>query len=239
MDLAASPRGWNRPIRPVALVLVGGAVLLIWLGLMVGTVLYFYEHWEARLSLNEHPVRLRLPEGLEALAEVSSPIRSRLSLQPELRLPLRQSIQAQLSDHVQAKVTLHTTLPVNTSVTIDQVVPVKTTLSMSVALRSWLPRIPVTLPVTLDLPLKMTVPIKADIPVDLDVVASANLPPMLNIPVDQVFTLRPQIKADIEASLLSRTAFALVSPLAPFDVVIAHADLRVPFDLTLLKQRQR
>ncbi|RTL29759.1 MAG: hypothetical protein EKK47_12735 [Burkholderiales bacterium] len=234
-----SARGWNRPARPVALVLVGGAVLLIWLALMIGGVWYFYEHWEARLTMLDHGVRLRLPPGMQAMAEVTSPVHSRLNLRPEVTVPVKQTIPAQLSDHIQARVKLHTSLPVDTSVVVDQQVQVKTTLSLSVALRSWLPRIPVSLPVTLTLPLRMDVPIKADVPVDLDLVVSGELPHTLNIPIDARFSLRPVIDTDIETRMVSQTAFELISPMSPFDLTIARADLKVPFDLTVLRQRHR
>lgn len=231
------PRGWNRPVRPAALILVGGAVLLAWLALMVGAVWYFYEHWQAQLSMRDQPVRLRLPPGMVAMAEVDAPLRTHLKLQPLVRVPVNQTVSAQLSDQLQAQVQLDTVLPVDTSVTVDQIVPVKTTLSLALKLRSWLPAVPVTVPVTLDLPVHMTVPVKADVPVKLDIVASGTLPPALDIPINTVFELRPQIDSDIQAKLLSQTAFKLVGPLAPFDVRIARAELSVPFNLTFLRQR--
>jgi hypothetical protein len=225
-------------VRPAALVVVGGAVLLTWLVLMVASVWYFYEHWQAQLSMRNQAVRLRLPPGMVAMAEVDAPLRTHLSLQPLVRVPVRQTVSAQLSDQLQAQVRLDTVLPVDTSVTVDQIVPVRTTLSLSLKLRAWLPAIPVTVPVTLDLPVHMTVPVKAEVPVKLDIVASGTLPPALDIPIDAVFALRPRIDSDIQAKLLSQTAFQLVAPIAPFDVSIARADLSVPFNLTFVRQRR-
>lgn len=230
------PRGWNRPVKPGALVLVGGSVLVLWLLAMAASIWYFYAHWEARLTMHDQAVRLRLPEGMQALAEVSSPLHSRLDMQPLVQVPIRQTMPAQIVDQLQAQVKLHTTIPVDTSVTVAQMVQVKTTLNLSVSVFSWLPRVPVTLPVTLDLPLNMVVPLKADIPVDLDLAVSGNLPSVLHIPIDATFAVRPRIKGAIEARMVSQTAFSLL-PLAPFPLVIEHANLRVPFDLTLLKQR--
>ncbi len=236
---APAPRGWNRPIRPVALLLFGGTVLLIWLVLMSLAVWYFYAFWEARMTMHNQAVRLRLPAGMVAMAEVTSPVRTMLDMRPVVRMPIKQTVPAQISDHLQAQVQLQTTLPVDTSVTVDRVVPVTTTLNLSVSLRSWLPSIPVTLPITLNLPLQMTVPIKTDLPIKLDLAVSGELPPVINIPIDATFTVRPRIKSVIETRMVSQTAFSLMAPIEPFPMTIERTDLRVPFSLTLLKQRSR
>lgn len=232
-------RGWNRPVRPVALLVVGSTVLLIWLMLTALAVWYFYAFWEARMTMYNQAVRLRLPAGMVSVAKVTSPLRTRLDMRPLVRMPIKQVIPAQISDHLQARVQMQTTLPVDTSVAVDQMVPVKTTLSMKVSVWRWLPSIPVTLPITLDMPLRMTVPIKADVPVNLDLEVSGELPPVINIPIDATFMLRPRIKGAIEARMVSQTAFSLMAPVEPFPMTIERTDLRVPFQLTFLKQRTR
>lgn len=234
---AVAPRGWHRPVRPVALVLVGGTVLLVWLTLMMASVWYFYAHWEARMTMRNQAVRLRLPEGMQAVAAVHSPLRSRIDMQPLVRVPIHQVMPARISDQLQARVQLRSAIPIDTSVTVDHLVQVKTTVDLSVSVFSWLPRVPVSLPVTVDLPVRMVVPIKKDIPIDLDLTVSGNLPPQLNIPIDAMFAVRPRIKGDIEARMVSETAFKLVTPLTPFPLTIEQANLRVPFDLTFLRQR--
>lgn len=239
LNTVDAPRGWNRPVRPVALVLVGGMVLLIWLVLMSVAVWYFYAFWEARMTMHNQAVRLRLPVGMVAMAEVTSPVRTRLDMRPVVHMPVKQTVPAQMADHIQAQVQLQTVLPVDTSVSIDRVVPVTTTLELSVSLRSWLPSIPVSLPVTLNLPLQMTVPIKTSLPIKLDLAVSGALPPVINIPIDQTFTVRPRIKSVVEARMVSQTAFSLIAPIEPFPMTIERTDLRVPFSLTLLKQRTR
>jgi hypothetical protein len=104
LPLTTPPRGWNRPVRPVALLVVGGAVLLLWLVLMTTSVWWFYEHWEARLTLRNQQVSLRLPAGMPAMAEVTSPLRSRLNLRPRIEVPVHQTVSAELPDHLQAHV---------------------------------------------------------------------------------------------------------------------------------------
>lgn len=232
-----SPRGWHKPVKPVALVLLVGGVLLAWLLIMAAAIWYFYGHWQAQVTMVDQPVRLRLPQGLTAMAEFDTPLRTKLNLQPVVQVPIKQTLAVQLPDQLQAHVQIDTVLPVDTSVTIDHVVPVNTTLETSIKLRSWLPAIPVSLPVTLALPVHLTVPVKADVPVKLDINASANVPPSLPVTVDEVFTVKPHIVADVRARIVSQMVFSLLTPMAPFDMRITHAELGVPFDLTFLRQR--
>jgi hypothetical protein len=232
------PRGWNRPVKPVALVVVGATLLAVWLLLFTASVWYFYGYWEARFTLRDQPVALRLPVNMQALAEVQSPLRSRLDVSPTLRLPIHQTLTAQIQDSLDARVQLSTTLPIDTEVTVDQDVPVRTTVTLSVPLRSWLPPIPVTLPVDVMLPVHMVVPVHAQVPVVLDVHATGELPPSLRIPLDTTFVLKPSIHADLTARMVGRTEFRLLAPLEPFPVQIEKAALRVPFNLTVLGQPQ-
>ena len=236
---APLPWGWNRPIRPLALIVVGGAVLVIWLVSMAASVWYFYEHWEARLTLINQPVRLRLPAGMLAKAEVSSPLKTRIDMRPLVRIPIKQTMSVQMPDELHAMAHVKTTLPVDTSVSVEQLVPVTTTLHMQIALRSWLPSMAVSVPVTINVPIKLTVPVKAEVPVDMDVAIRGKLPPTLNIPIDTVFSVQPHVQGVVSAHMSSQTTFSLLSPVEPFPLTLERASLSVPFNLTFLKQRVR
>lgn len=237
--MTQGPRGWNRPVQPVALVVVGATLLVVWLCLFTASVWYFYGHWEARFTLRDQPVALRLPVNMQAVAEVQTPLRSKLDLSPTLRLPIQQTLTAQVQDSLEARVQLSTTLPIDTEVTVDHDVPVRTTVTLSVPLRSWLPPIPVTLPVDVILPVHMVVPIRAQVPVVLDVHASGELPPSLQVPLDTTFVLKPRIRANVSAQMVGRTEFRLLAPQEPFPVLIEQAALRVPFNLTVQAQPPR
>ena len=138
---------------------------------------------------------------------------TRIDMRPVVRFPIKQTMSVQMPDHLNAMAHLKTTLPIDTSVTVEQMVPVKTTLNMQVKLRSWLPGMPVSVPVTLNVPLKLTVPVKAEVPVDMDVAISGELPPTLNIPIDTVFSVRPHVKGVVTARMSSQTAFKLLARL--------------------------
>lgn len=232
-----SPRGWNKPVRPVALLLVGGAVLLIWLVWIAVAVWSFYEHWQVAIDLRQQPVTLRLPSGMEAMAQIVSPVRTHVDLQPRLRIPIQQVVPVQLPHEVQAQVHVKAVLPLETTVVVDQVLPIRTTVSTSVSLLSWLPRLPLTIPVHVDMPVHMAVPVKVDVPVDLDVSAKGELPPVQRVPVRATFDVHPHVVFDVTPHVLSQTAFTLTGQMDPIPLRIEEARLHVPFNLTLLNQR--
>ena len=228
-----APRGWNRPVKPGALLAVGVLVLVAWLVTVADATWYVYSNWEARFAMRDQPVRLRLPEGLLAEADVASPIPTRIDLRPKFALRLNQPVRVQPMGPLQASADLRTRIPIDTTVHVQTTVPVRTTLALSVSLKSWLPRIPVQVPVQIDLPIDMRVPVKAEVPVALQVEVTGELPASLLVPVHAAFQLRPRVQSDIEVRMLSATRFRLAQAPQPIDVRIAHSDVRVPFNLTL------
>lgn len=237
MTSAVQVTGWHRPVRPLALVLVGGAVLLLWLALMVAATWYVYARWDALIDLRQQAVKLRLPEGLSSLAEVTAPLQTRLDLAPNVVVPLRQTLSAEVSDSLQARAQLHTRLPVDAVVHIEQTVPVRTALQLSVPVVGWLPRFEVTVPLTLDLPVRLDVPLKLDVPLDMDVLVSGEVRAPLQVPLDVDLALRPQIHAPLQVSVSRAMAFHLLGPMAPMPVLIERAHLRLPFSQPRLRQR--
>jgi len=231
-----APRGWNRPVRPVALVLVGAAVLLLWGLLMVAATWYVYARWDAVVELRQHPIALRLPEGLQALAEVSAPLQARVNLAPRVVVPVHQTLAVEVSDSLQARARLQTRVPVDTVVHVEQSVPVRTSLQLSVPVVSWLPRFEVTVPLVLDLPVKLDVPIQLDVPLDLDVLASGELRAPLQVPLDTELRLRPEVRGDVQVGISRQMAFRLLGPMPPMPVLIERARLNLPFSQPRLRQ---
>lgn len=234
---ARRPRGWNRPVRPAALVVVGAAVLLVWGGLLVAATLYVYARWDALVDLHQQPVTLRLPDGLEAWAEVSAPLHTKLALSPRVVVPVQQTLAVELSDSLHARTRLKTSVPVETVVHVEHTVPVRTTLRLSVPVLSWLPSFDVAVPLTLDLPVKLDVPIKLDVPLNLDVLATGQLTAPLKVPLDLRLPLRPEVRGDIQASVSGRMAFRLLGAMPPMPLVIEQAHLSLPFSQPRLRQR--
>ncbi len=235
---ARPPRGWHRPVRPVALIVVGAGVLLVWGGLMLAATWYVYARWDAIVELRDHPVKLRLPEGLQAMAEVSAPLQAHVNLSPRVRVPLRQTLSVELSDSLQAQTRLRATVPVDTVLHVEQSVPVRTSLSLSVPVVSWLPRFEVTVPVALDLPVKVDVPVKLEVPLDMDVLASGELHAPLQVPLDVDLNLRPQVRGPLPVQIHRQMAFRLLGPMQPMPVLIERARLSLPFSQPRLRQRQ-
>lgn len=234
---AKLPRGWHRPVRPGALLVVGAGLLLLWLGLMAGGVLWFYARFESHIAVKEHAMRLRLPEGLPGLAEVTTPLRLRLPQALAVRVPVRQDLPVQLQDSVVAQVRLKTVLPVSADVSVDHEVLVSTVAHLHAPVHRWLPRLDVTVPIQVRLPVHLVVPLRADVPLDLDVTVSGELQETVTVPVNTVLALRPQVQGDVVAQMTTQTAFRLFGPQEPMPVTLMDSRLRLPFDLARVTRR--
>lgn len=229
--LIDAPRGWHRPVRPGQLLWVALVLLVLWLGLMIGGVMWFYAHFESQLMLREQAMRLRLPSGLPSLASVSSPLALKVPHGIPMNVPVRQEIPVNLHDSVHARVRLVTTLPVSTEVLVAHEVEVKTIARLHAPVHRWLPALDVTVPLQIRLPVRLKVPVHTTVPIDLDMAVSGELDEALRVPVDTVVALRPQVLGHIEAQMQSHTAFRLFGPQEPVPMTIIDTRLRLPFDL--------
>ena len=237
--MAAEPSlgGWNRPISLKSLLVVGGLVLLVWSALMLVAFWFVYTQLDARMELRDQPVTLRLPAGLQARAQVEQPVRTMIDLRPRVDVPVRQRLQAQVEDTLMTRASLETTVAVDTVVQVDQVVPVETELSMQVPLVGWLPAFDVTLPVTLSLPFKAVVPVRAQVPVKFDAMVSGELRAPVEVPLDMVFRLRPEVHQEVRAKVRGQMDFEVRDAMPPMPLTIERARLLVPFDVPSIRHR--
>lgn len=229
--------GWHRPVSLKSMLVVGALVLLLWLVLMLAAVWFVYTQLDARMDLRDQPVTLRLPAGLQAQALLQQPVRTRVDLRPRVDVPVRQRLNAQVDDTLLMRTSLEATVVIDTIVQVDQVVPVKTELSMQVPLVGWLPAFDVTLPVTLNLPFKAEVPLRAQVPVRFDAVVSGELKAPLEVPLDMVFRLRPEVHQEVLAQVRGQMDFVVKDAMPPMPLTIERARLLVPFDVPSIRQR--
>lgn len=232
-------QGWRRPISLRSLLVASGLVLVVWLLLMLLATWFVYTQLDARMDLREQPVALRLPNGFHARATVQQAVRAQLEVSPLVSVPVRQTVSVQIDDTLMGRATLGATLPVNTVVLIDQVVPVSTELQMQVPLIRWLPAFDVSLPVTLNVHVKAAVPVHTQVPVRMDVLVGADLHAPLDVPVDMVFHLRPVVRETIKAQMRGAMDFVLEDDAPPISLMIERARLLVPFDVPSIRQRVR
>lgn len=233
---APRARGWHRPVRPVALVLVGGGLLLVWVALVAWAIWYVYGHWESRVHLQQQPLLLRLPAGTQALTEIQTPVATRLQASPVVRVPLHQTVQAEVSDQFVATVKLNATVPIDTAVQVSHEVPVSTVLQAKIDLGRFLPTLDVSLPVSLVVPVNLTVPVKTQVPLNTSLVVSGLFKQPVKLPLNDTLVLHPRIDQPIHARVTRQALFALDGEHAPMPVSLVDARLRVPFDLTVVQR---
>lgn len=219
--------------------MVGGLVLLVWLAMLLAAAWFVYTQLDARMALRDQPVTLRLPAGLQAQATVQRPVFTMLDLRPQVNVPVRQRLRAQVDDTLLTRASFEATLPVDTVVQVSQVVAVQTELSMQVPLVAWLPAFDVALPVSLSLPIKASVPVRAQVPVRFDALVSGELRAPIEVPLDTVFRLRPQVRDVVRAEVRGQMDFVLQDAMPPVPLVIERARLLVPFDVPSIRHRDR
>ena len=229
--------GWHRPVSPRSLLVVGALVLLVWLAMMLAAAWFVHTQLDARMDLRDQPVTLHLPAGLQAQATVQRPVLTKIDLRPHLSVPVRQRLRAQVDDTLLTRASFVATLPVDTVVQVDQVVAVQTELSMKVPLVAWLPAFDVTLPVTLNLPIQASVPVRAQVPVRFDALVSGELRAPIEVPLDTVFHLRPQIRDVVRAEVRGQMDFVVQGAMPPLDLIIERARLLMPFDVPSIRRR--
>lgn len=222
-----------------SLLVVGALVLLAWLAMLLSAVWFVYTQLDARMDLRNQAVTLRLPAGLQAQALVQRPVQTHIDLRTHVTVPFRQRVQAHVDESLAAHASLASVVEVDTVVRVDQVVPVKTELTMRVPLVRWLPAFDVTMPVTVNLPLKAQVPVRARVPVRFDATVSGQLNAPVEVSLDEVFRLRPEVRAPLVAQIRGRTDFVLREAMPPMDLTIERARLLVPFDVPSIRQRTR
>lgn len=230
---------WHRPVRWQALMVVAGGLLVVWVALVAGAIWYLYGHWESRVHLQHQSLLLRLPAGMVARAEITTPITTRLTARPVVKVPLHQTVQAEVSDQFLARSSVRTSVPIDTVVRVQHQVPVRTTLQARVDLGRLLPTLDISVPVSLVVPVDLAVPVKATVPVALELLASGQFKAPVSLPLHQTLTLRPVLDAPLQARFTRQTNFALGPALPPVSMHIVDAQLRVPFDLTFLRQHSR
>jgi hypothetical protein len=220
--------GWHRPVRRRHVVLVMTGVVLVWVVVVAGAAWTVRERWQTEVSLRHQPVTLRLPTGMPASAQVSTPLLTSLDLQSKIAVPINQMVSVQLMNKLGARATINTSVPVNTSIVFEQDIPVSTEVEMKVPLVSWLPAMNVTVPVNFSVPVHMTVPIQTQVPLSLDMQVTGQLSEALKVPIRTTMHLNVPVHAKLRAEVLSQADFNLVGLQAPFELMIDQAHVRLP-----------
>jgi len=222
------PRGWHRPVRRRHVVLVMGGVALVWIAAVASTAWFTRAHWQTSVTLRDQNITLRLPTGMPARAEVSTPLHTRLDTHATVAVPIDQMVRVQLMNKLGAQAVINTTVPVDTTVEFHQDVPVETSIEMKVPVVSWLPAMNVVVPVKFSVPVPMTVPIPTPVPLALDVHVAGQVSEAMAVPIHTTMRLKVPIHARLQAEILNRAEFNLVGLQQPFNLSIAHAQVQMP-----------
>lgn len=218
----------RRRVRRRDVLAVLGLTLLLWLGLVGVGVALVRERCAATLALRDQAVRLSLPPSMPARAQALTPLRTHLDWTPTVAVPIDQTVRVDLPDTLTARTVVNSSAPIHTRVDFDGRIPVTIDLDLDLPVRRWLPRVHVKTPVSLVVPVKLSVPIDAQIPLALDTNVVTRIPAPLDIALRTTLRARVPIHDDAQALAINQTDFTLHSPIDALDVTVRRADVRVP-----------
>jgi hypothetical protein len=223
-----APRGWHRPVKRRHVWLVLGGTALLWsVGVAVGTW-QVLAHWHAAAPLRNQPVRLSLPPGLKAQADIDSVIRTRLDIRPRIDVPFDQIVKVSIDQTLNARSTVRTMLPVRTSVHFKGDIPVSTQVALDVPVVSWLPRFKVSLPVVTTVPVDIIVPVDVTVPLVLDMPVQGRLAGTLALPVRTRLAMTLPVRGEVQGRIVNRTDFTLLTSDQAFALDIREALITLP-----------
>lgn len=217
-DAAAAPRGWHRVVGWPALVGVSLFITAAWLTLMAAALWQLREHGIVKVAVPDQPVKLQLPAGLVAQADIHTPLDTRLLARQPLRMPLDQTVTVHMLERMNGRARVAANVPVRTSVEVATEARVDTTLDMQVPVVRWLPALTVAVPLAVSIPVRTRVPVDFEVPLVLDVALEARLDAALSVPVKTVLTSVVALDAPLTVNVLNRTQFTLQAPVPPFEV---------------------
>ncbi len=223
---AEPPRA--RGVRRSHVALVYLLAVALWAALAAAGALVLWREWGSSMAVHDQPIRLLLPEGLTASAEISSRLHSRVQAAPRLVLPIDQSVKVDLGQELAARATVRVVVPVETDFRFRQVIPVSTEVSAEVPVVSWLPAMSVKLPVHVEVPVDVTVPVRLQLPLALDLRARGRLVGPITVPVRTKLDMRIPISAAVEGEVTSRADFRLLAPVPPMDLRLSQTRISLP-----------
>ncbi|HET8705771.1 MAG TPA: hypothetical protein VFM46_05650 [Pseudomonadales bacterium] len=216
---------WNRPVHTRDLVSLLAAATVTWL-LIVSAELYFiWPHVGFRVDLHDQLMDLRLPDNMQGSGTVRSQIPVQLRIDKPIELPIDQVVSVSVKNAMPARVKMSAVVPVHTSVSFKQTIPVETELHMMVPIRSWLPPVPATLPVKLNVPVDIQLPIDLQFPFNIDNLAVATMPEPIQVPLKTTFKSVVKVDQFVKADVLGESQFTLLTPLSAVPVRIEKASL--------------
>lgn len=226
--MPTAPRAWHRPVRPWQVALVLGLTVLLWLMFMAAGAGWVMRHGQISTPLNDQPLTMALPRGLNARAEIASPVRAELNIRPLVQLPFDQQVKVSVSQVLNARAQVRSMLPIQTSVHFKGDIAVATQVAMEVPIVAWLPRFTVMLPVSAVVPVDLIVPVNVQVPLVLDMPLQGRLATLLDLPVRTQVSMRLPVSGTVQGRIVNQADFTLLDAPEALALGIRRADITLP-----------
>lgn len=174
------------------------------------------------------PMRLHLPDGMHASADLRSKVNTQLQANLNVDVPIRQTLLVNLPKEVSGQSHIESSIPIDTTINHRFTVNVSTLIDTPVKVARWLPEVQVKFPLQLQVPVDVTVPVKARVPLNLTLLAKASMPPSIHLPVSTRMNVDVPIRQSLDIETVSRAQFALRTDSLGIPIDLLEATLKVP-----------
>ena len=210
-----------------------------------------WQHYAARVTLNDQTATIRLPSSLTVKADVRDLVDIRIDQDVHVQVPIKHEVNVPFEAPIALGVTVDTVVPIHMDVPVDQAVSIDQIVPLDTQVKTRILGFPVTVPIQgqvpikLTIPVKLTVPIRQQLPISLSVPASVRLLKPLPVKIDTVIrttvpiheSLRVPVTAPIHAQLHFPTQ-DVEAGLSFIDMTLPLSDLRfLPVDAVVKPAR--
>lgn len=229
MHRSTTPVPWRLRLvshRQMRTALTGAT--LLWLTGLAAAAWWAYHHTEGVAEFRQQQLRLRLPDLMHASADINSSLHTRMDTDLVLRVPIDQTLLVELPQLIKGESRLDVEVPVNTDISHQFEVHVKTDIDTRVSVAAWLPDLRVRFPLVLSVPVALHVPVRAQVPLSLALQAQAHMPASVRVPVKTAIDINLPIHQALETAATSRAHFALHALDQGLPVELVYTQLRMP-----------
>lgn len=224
------------PVTWKALIITAVVLLLLMSAVAAMAGWWAWRHMAARVTLQNQPALVRLPDTLAVQAEVRRALQVKVDQVLPVSVPIDEHVSIPFPEPVPVNVRVDTQVPVAIDVpfehvfTIDQTIELDTTVRTRVLGFSVNVPIQGKVPLKAQVPIKLVVPVRHTLPVSLDVPAMVRLPEPIRAHVQTTVKAQIPIRESLSLPVTEPLQATLRFPNPEIRASLAHTEVLLPFD---------
>ncbi|MEY4429394.1 MAG: hypothetical protein RLZZ182_2083 [Pseudomonadota bacterium] len=224
------------PVTWKALIITALVLVLLMSAVAAAAGWWAWRHMAARVTLQNQPALVRLPDSLAVEAEVSRAVKVKVDQVLPVSVPIDEHVSIPFPEPVPVKVHVEAQVPVSIDVPFEHVFAIDQTIDLDTTVRTKVLGFSVNVPIKGQVPLKAQVPVKLvvpvrhTLPVSLDVPAQVRLPEPIRAHVQTTVKAQIPIRESLTLPVTEPVQATLRFPNQEVKVSLVHTDVLLPFD---------